>query len=214
MTHRTAAGAIYYRAGVEDGFQQIEGLENVADVSISDDGNHIWACTDDNTVYYRPGIEAEWEEQAGKSTRVQVAGNGDHILFLNTSGNLYYRAGIADGFEALEGITDVAHMSMSADGKHIWATTTDQTVFYRAGPGAAEWEEQAGKSKFLHVGGNGEHLVFVNSSGDVYYRNGIENGFEKLEGASGMSHVTCSAVAPPTPKDVCFWGCNDEGAVL
>ena len=39
------------------------GLENVADVSISDDGNHIWACTDDNTVYYRPGIEAEWEEQ-------------------------------------------------------------------------------------------------------------------------------------------------------
>ena len=87
----------------------------MADVSISDDGNHIWACTDDNAVYYRPGIEGEWEPQAGRSTRVQVAGNGDHILFLNTAGNLYYRAGIANGFQHLEGITDVAHMSMSAD---------------------------------------------------------------------------------------------------
>ena len=114
---------------------------------------------------------------------------------MNPSGNLYYKAGADAGFDALEGITDVAHMSISADGKHIWAATTDETLFHRSGPdAAAQWEEHAGKSKYLDIGGNGEHIVFVNSSGNVYYKNGVDAGFEALEGVSGMSRVTCCPI--------------------
>ena len=39
------------------------------------------------------------------------------------------------------------------------------------------------------VGGNGEHIVFANSSGDVYYKNGVDAGFGGDRG-SGMSRVT------------------------
>ena len=134
-------------------------------------------------------------------------------MLLNPSGDLYYKAGVDAGFQALEGITDVTHMSISADGQHIWATTTDERLFHRAGPDAtAQWVEHAGKSKYLDVGGNGEHIVFVNSSGDVYYKNGVDAGFEAIEGVSGMSRVTCSAVSGP--KDVCFWGCTEDGTIF
>ena len=45
----------------------------------------------------------------------------------------------------------------------FWGCTDDGTVFYKAGKDSP-WEEQAGKSKHVHVSGGGSHIMFINST--------------------------------------------------
>merc|ERR1712003_393834 len=72
-------------------------------VSVSDDGNYVWAINDDNQIFYRAGKEGYWEETEGSLKQLSVNHDGSVIWGVSINDNIYYRRGIEDTWHEVDG---------------------------------------------------------------------------------------------------------------
>jgi hypothetical protein len=187
-----SGGAAAYMGGVGAAASALPdngGLGAFNSVSISDDGNTLWATTDENTVCVinGTGTGGAWEKVAGKACHIHVCGSGAHLVAVNPRGDPYFRAGYASRWEKLgQPGCGVAQATIS-DGKEVWAITSDNTVFVHNG----DWQEVEGQAgTHVSVSSSGEHVAMVGTDGNIYYRAGLGGSWSALTSSGG--YTTCS----------------------
>jgi len=105
-------------------------------------------------------------------------------------------------WEAVEGA--LIHVSVSADGKHIWGTARDNTIWHRAGAGG-KWQKIGGALTQVSVSADGNHVWGVNKSCQIFHRPGVGGSWRKIDG--GLKYVTVSRDG----KHV--WGVNNADMI-
>jgi hypothetical protein len=65
-------------------------------VSVGDDGNHVWGVNSADAIYNRAGFSGSWKQIDGSSLKqVSVSDDGNHVWGVNAKDEIYYRAGFS-----------------------------------------------------------------------------------------------------------------------
>ena len=175
--------------GASTGIADSGGLGAFNSISISDDGQTLWATTDENAVCVinGTGIGGAWEKVAGKACHIHVCGSGDHLVAVNPKGDPYFRAGYGSRWEKLGQPGAGVRQATISNGKEVWAVTADNTVFVHNG----DWHSIEGQTgTHVSVSSCGGHVALVGEDGNIYYRAGYDGSWEALTSSGG--YTTCS----------------------
>jgi hypothetical protein len=192
-----SGGAVTHMDGVGGASTAVadnDGLGAFNSVSISDDGNTLWATTDQNLVCVINGTGAggAWEKVAGKACFIHVCGSGAHLVAVNPKGDPYFRAGYASRWEKLGQPGPGVSQATISDGKEVWAVTTDNTVFVHNGA----WQSVDGQAgTHVSVSACGEHVTMVGTDGNIYYRAGLGGSWSALTSSGGYTSCSVAGIS-------------------
>ena len=135
--------------------------------------------------------------------QLHAGGAGEHVLGVNRAGGIFQRAGDPHGaWTKLGGA--LTHVSVSADGQHIWGVNAGDQV-YRRDVANAKWERVPGALTQVCVSACGGHVLGVNRGGAIYHRQRKDSAWTKLSGS--LTHVSASTGARH------IWGVNAAGQI-
>lgn len=170
------------------------GLGAFNSVSISDDGNTLWATTDQNTVCVINGTGpgGSWEKVAGKACHIHVCGSGAHLVAVNPKGDPYFRAGYASRWEKLGQPGPGVSQATISDSKEVWAVTSDNTVFVHNGA----WQAIDGQAgTHVSVSACGGHVAMIGTDGNIHYRAGLGGSWSALTSSGGYTSCSIAGIS-------------------
>ena len=90
-------------------------------ISVSEDGLHIWGISTSGRVFYRAGLDGSWEQVSGLLCQIAVSADGWHVWGINCDAEIYYRAG-KDGnwAELRRKAWQLKEVCVSTDGWQLW----------------------------------------------------------------------------------------------
>ena len=171
-------------------------------VNVSLDGKHVWGCTTDFKVYYRTGVNGEWQEvDAPPMQWVSVSGDGSKVygVTANDKGRCFFRdGGFIGEWKQIDGF--MKQICVSANGEHVWGVNYDELVFYRKGggyEGVPSWKVDGLHASHITVSANGDHVWGLQSKVEfprIFHRQGYGAGsadeWEDMGGCAQTIHCS------------------------
>ena len=96
-------------------------------VSVSQDGGHVWGVNRNDQIYYRRGVNGKWIKVSGNLKYVSVS-NGTHVWGVNKNNQIYYRRGFGGKWMRVSG--GLKQISISGNGKHLWGVSSKDEIYY------------------------------------------------------------------------------------
>ncbi len=202
---------IYYRAGVNGSWRQIDG--KLVQLSVSDDGQHVWGVNKKNELFHRNGVGGSWKKKADYFRHVSVNSDGKHVWGVLTNGNVMHSTGPSSLFQLVDNGQQVNMISVSGDGNHIVGCRHEvycppgchpdhpswkYTCYYRTGV-SGSWTSFDGEMYHVDINGDGTQYVGIRF-GSIYRRDGRWGSWVKVDGS--LSRISISA----NGKEI--WGVN------
>jgi len=170
----SADEGVYYRAGPFEPWNHVDGV-SLKTVSVSGDGSHVWGTNSVDDIYYRAGFSGSWIHIAGSLKQISAQGNGSYWS-VNSEYQIY--DGLCDNWYDVPG--GLKYVSVSDDGNHVWGTSSNDDIYYRAGA-FGSWTLVDGKLKTVSVSGDGSHVWGTDSENDIFYRAGPPECWEMVD---------------------------------
>jgi len=176
------------------------------EIAASRSAEEIWGIDEAGCVYWCVHRSTgSWQqlEDSPPLAHIAVAGDGSAVWGTDWQGRVYVRRPAAGRWRRARGW--LRQLSVSFDGRQVWAVNAHGKVFCHYGDLSAKWVAMPGHLRQVAVSGDGGHVWGVNDSNQVFYRRGYSGYWIRVPGA--LSQV-CSAEDSST-----VWGTDTSSHV-
>lgn len=133
-------------------------------MSVGNNGD-VWGVNSGDNIYYRNGVNGNWQHIGGKLKYVSVGGDsGQFVWGVNVNNDIYFRAGLGGGWQHIGGKL----MQIEVDnGGVVQGVNGNHNIYTRNGVGGG-WQLLGGLLKHVAAGA----VVWgVNSNNQIYHNN-------------------------------------------